>query len=127
VVTITDFGAFVQVLPGRDGLLHISDLEWSRTNNVEDVVKMGDEVKVKVTEVEPNGKIKLSRKALLDRPEGARDDDGGSRGRSSGNRRSSGGRNDRRGGSRSDRGRSSNGGESSGGGGSNGPYYRDKK
>ena len=67
VVTITDFGAFVEVTPGRDGLLHISDLENARTNKVEDVVKLGDEVTVKVTEVEDNGKIKLSRKALLNK------------------------------------------------------------
>jgi len=67
VVTITDFGAFVEVTPGRDGLLHISDLENARTNKVEDVVKLGDEVTVKVTEVEGNGKIKLSRKALLNK------------------------------------------------------------
>ena len=67
VVTITDFGAFVEVLPGRDGLLHISDIEHSRTNKVEDVLKMGDKVTVKVTEVEGDGKIKLSRKALLNK------------------------------------------------------------
>ncbi len=67
VVTITDFGAFVEVLPGRDGLLHISDIEHSRTNKVEDVLKMGDRVTVKVTEVEGDGKIKLSRKALLNK------------------------------------------------------------
>ncbi|MFO8080294.1 MAG: polyribonucleotide nucleotidyltransferase, partial [Armatimonadota bacterium] len=67
VVTITDFGAFVEVLPGRDGLLHISDIEHSRTNKVEDVLKMGDKVTCKVTEVEDDGKIKLSRKALLNK------------------------------------------------------------
>ncbi|MFP4249920.1 MAG: S1 RNA-binding domain-containing protein, partial [Armatimonadota bacterium] len=67
VVTITDFGAFVEVLPGRDGLLHISDIEHSRTNKVEDVLKMGDKVTCKVTEVEEGGKIKLSRKALLNK------------------------------------------------------------
>jgi predicted RNA-binding protein with RPS1 domain len=55
------------VLPGRDGLLHISDIEHSRTNKVEDVLKMGDRVTVKVTEVEDDGKIKLSRKALLNK------------------------------------------------------------
>ncbi|MEA3402814.1 MAG: polyribonucleotide nucleotidyltransferase [Armatimonadota bacterium] len=67
VVTITDFGAFVEVLPGRDGLLHISDIEHQRTNKVEDVLSLGDEVTVKVTEVESDDKIRLSRKALLDR------------------------------------------------------------
>ncbi len=67
VVTITDFGAFVEVLPGRDGLLHISDIEHQRTNKVRDVLDVGDEVIVRVMEVEDDGKIKLSRKALLDR------------------------------------------------------------
>ncbi len=70
VVTITDFGAFVEILPGRDGLLHISDLEQKRTERVEDVVSVGDEVQVKVIEVEPGGKMKLSRKALLERDHG---------------------------------------------------------
>jgi len=78
VVTITEFGAFVEILPGRDGLVHISDLEQKRTNRVEDVVSVGDQVRVKVMEVERDGKIRLSRKALLDRdssegrPEGDR-------------------------------------------------------
>lgn len=81
VVTITDFGAFVEVLPGRDGLLHISDIEHARTNKVEDVLSLGDEVTVKVTEVEPSGKIKLSRKALLEKTggEGGGDEGGGDR------------------------------------------------
>ncbi len=80
VVTITDFGAFVEVLPGRDGLLHISDLEHARTNKVEDVVKLGDMVTVKVTEVEPGGKIKLSRKALLNKDGSPKDGGEPSRG-----------------------------------------------
>ena len=70
VVTITDFGAFVEILPGRDGLVHISDLEHKRTERVEDVVSVGDEVQVKVTEVEPGGKMRLSRRALLAREGG---------------------------------------------------------
>ena len=67
VVKITDFGAFVEILPGRDGLLHISQLDHHRVEKVQDVVKVGDEVKVKVLEVDDGGKIRLSRKALLER------------------------------------------------------------
>jgi len=67
VVKITDFGAFVEILPGRDGLLHISQLDHHRVEKVQDVVKVGDEVKVKVLEVDDSGKIRLSRKALLER------------------------------------------------------------
>ena len=65
VVKITDFGAFVQILPGTDGLLHISQLAKERVNKVTDVVKEGDMIKVKVLEVGRDGKIRLSRKALL--------------------------------------------------------------
>ncbi len=74
VVTITDFGAFVEVLPGRDGLLHISDIEHSRTNKVEDVLTMGDQVTCRVTEVEDDGKIKLSRKSLLNKDGSPKDE-----------------------------------------------------
>jgi polyribonucleotide nucleotidyltransferase len=70
VKSITDFGAFIEILPGRDGLCHISELEYHRVNSVEDVVKMGEMVKVKVIGVEDHGKIRLSRKALLPKPEG---------------------------------------------------------
>jgi polyribonucleotide nucleotidyltransferase len=75
VVKITDFGAFVELLPGRDGLLHISQLDHHRVEKVQDVVNVGDEVKVKVLEVDDNGKIRLSRKALLERgPHQGKDD-----------------------------------------------------
>jgi polyribonucleotide nucleotidyltransferase len=67
VVKIADFGAFVQILPGRDGLIHISQLDHHRVEKVQDVLKVGDEVKVKVLEVDEGGKIRLSRKALLER------------------------------------------------------------
>jgi polyribonucleotide nucleotidyltransferase len=67
VVKITDFGAFVEILPGRDGLLHISQLDHHRVEKVQDVLKVGDEVRVKVLEVDDGGKIRLSRKALLAR------------------------------------------------------------
>lgn len=70
VKTITPFGAFVEILPGKDGLLHISEIEWRRLDKVEDVLKEGDEVEVKLIAVdEKNGKLKLSRKALLPKPE----------------------------------------------------------
>ncbi len=65
VKTIKDFGAFVEILPGTDGLVHISELEHSRVNKVTDVLKEGDEVKVKVLEIDRRGKIRLSRKAVL--------------------------------------------------------------
>ncbi|UUX34072.1 polyribonucleotide nucleotidyltransferase [Fundicoccus culcitae] len=67
VKRIEKFGAFVEVLPGKDGLVHISELEHHRVNKVEDVLKLGDIVKVKVTEIDDKGRINLSRKALLPR------------------------------------------------------------
>jgi polyribonucleotide nucleotidyltransferase len=71
VKTITAFGAFVEILPGKDGLLHISEIEWRRLNDVESVLKVGDEVEVKLIEVDSKtGKLKLSRKVLLPKPEG---------------------------------------------------------
>ncbi len=71
VKTIVDFGAFVEFLPGKDGLLHISELEHFRVGNVEDVLQVGDKVDVKVVEIDSRtGKVRLSRKALLPVPEG---------------------------------------------------------
>jgi len=71
VKTITDFGAFVEYLPSRDGLLHISELEHFRVSNVEDVLQVGEEVEVKLVEIDSRtGKVRLSRKALLPEPEG---------------------------------------------------------
>lgn len=61
----TNFGAFIEFMPGKEGMVHISDLEWHRVNQVEDVVKVGDEVTVKVIGIDPLGKVKLSRKATL--------------------------------------------------------------
>ncbi|MBW1641388.1 MAG: polyribonucleotide nucleotidyltransferase [Deltaproteobacteria bacterium] len=66
VVKITDFGAFVQILPGTDGLVHISQLAPQRVKKVSDVVKEGEIIKVKVLEVGRDGKIRLSRKAVLE-------------------------------------------------------------
>ncbi len=72
VKTIMPYGAFVEILPGTDGLLHVSELEWRRIENVSDVLKEGDVVEFKVIGKDPkNGKIKLSRKVLLPRPERA--------------------------------------------------------
>ncbi len=70
VKNIMPFGAFVEIMPGKDGLLHISEIEWRRLEKVEEVLKEGDIVDVKLIAVdEKTGKLKLSRKALLPRPE----------------------------------------------------------
>ena len=66
VVRIADFGAFVEILPGVDGMVHISQLDSERVNKVEDVVNMGDEITVMVTDIDPAGKIRLSRQAVLE-------------------------------------------------------------
>lgn len=65
VKTIKDFGAFVEILPGTDGLVHISELDVKRVEKVTDVVNEGDEIEVKVLEVDSRGRIRLSRKALM--------------------------------------------------------------
>jgi len=65
VVSITDFGAFVEFLPGQDGLVHVSELADYRVKNVEDVVKVGDEVLVKCLEIDDKNRVRLSRKAAL--------------------------------------------------------------
>lgn len=70
VKKILNFGAIVEILPGKEGLLHISELEYRRVNKVEDVVHLGDEIEVKLLKVERDGKLDLSRKALLEKPEG---------------------------------------------------------
>jgi polyribonucleotide nucleotidyltransferase len=66
VKTVKDFGAFVEVLPGQDGLLHISELADHRVKSVEDIVKMGEIVPVKVLDVDDRGRIRLSRRAALE-------------------------------------------------------------
>jgi polyribonucleotide nucleotidyltransferase len=113
VVRIADFGAFVEILPGVDGLVHISQLDSERVNKVEDVVSMGDEITVMVTDIDAQGKIRLSRQAVLEgwtaeearekdqrRPSGGRPGGGGFRG---GNGRGGGGRDRHGGGTRRDR------------------------
>ena len=70
VKSIMPFGAFVEILPGKDGLLHISEIEWRRLEKVEEVLKEGDMVDVKLIEIDKKtGKLKLSRKVLLPKPE----------------------------------------------------------
>jgi polyribonucleotide nucleotidyltransferase len=69
VKTIVQFGAFIEILPNKDGLLHISEIDWKKVQKVEDVLKEGDEVEVKLIDVDQKtGKLKLSRKVLLPRP-----------------------------------------------------------
>ena len=70
VRSVVNFGAFVEIVPGRDGLLHVSEIDWGRTERVEDVLNVGDMVMVKVIGVDKDGKIKLSRRAMLPEPEG---------------------------------------------------------
>ncbi|MBM4430467.1 MAG: polyribonucleotide nucleotidyltransferase, partial [Chloroflexi bacterium] len=82
VVRTTNFGAFVEILPGKDGLVHISQLADYRVRAVEDVVKVGDEIMVMVIDIDPEGKIRLSRQAVMAgwTAEEARERDRGSRG-----------------------------------------------
>jgi polyribonucleotide nucleotidyltransferase len=98
VVRIEAFGAFVNLLPGVDGLVHISQLASERVNSVEDVCTMGDELTVMVTDIDPQGKIRLSRQAVLEgwSAEEAREKDA----RKSGPRNGGGGRNSGRSGGR---------------------------
>jgi polyribonucleotide nucleotidyltransferase len=70
VKNTTAFGAFVEIMPGTEGLVHISELQHGRTEKTEDVVKRGDHVKVKVIDRDERGKMRLSMKALIPRPEG---------------------------------------------------------
>ena len=108
VVRIADFGAFVEILPGVDGLVHISQLDSERVNKVEDVVGMGDEITVMVTDIDPQGKIRLSRQAVLEgwTAEEAREKDQ----RKPGGGRPGGGRGGDRGGRGGDRGGDRRGG-----------------
>lgn len=72
VRSIMPYGCFVEILPGKDGLLHISEIDWKRLETVEEAgIKEGDKIKVKLLEIDPKtGKYKLSRRVLLDKPEG---------------------------------------------------------
>jgi polyribonucleotide nucleotidyltransferase len=114
VVRITDFGAFVEILPNTDGMVHISQLDTERVNKVEDVVQLGDEVTVMITGIDEAGKIRLSRQAVLEgwtlEEAQASDRSARSGGRPSGGGRPGGDRGSRGGGNRSggDRSRDNN-------------------
>jgi polyribonucleotide nucleotidyltransferase len=70
VARLEDFGAFVNILPGQDGLVHVSEIAWTRTNRPSDVLRIGDKVKVLVREIDNLGRINLSIRQLLDKPAG---------------------------------------------------------
>jgi polyribonucleotide nucleotidyltransferase len=65
VARIVPFGAFIELVPGRDGLLHISQVSRERIERVEDVLKLGDEIEVRIIEIDPQGKVRLSRKEAV--------------------------------------------------------------
>ena len=71
VVRIEKFGAFVNLFEKTDALVHISEMSWTRTNRVEDLLEIGDEVDVKIIKIDEKGRVDASMKALLPRPEGA--------------------------------------------------------
>jgi polyribonucleotide nucleotidyltransferase len=84
VKSLMAYGAFVEIMPGKEGLLHVSEIDWKRIENVEDVLKVGDKISVKLLEIDDrSGKMKLSHKVLLPKPEGyieeRRPREGGSR------------------------------------------------
>lgn len=107
VTRLMNFGAFVEILPGREGLIRMSDLDWNFVNAVEDVLNVGDTVEVKVSEIDDQGRVNLSRKALIEKPEGyvereraPREDRGGDRPRGGFGNRGGGDRGGSRGGDR---------------------------
>ena len=72
VKSIQSYGAFIEVLPGKDGLLHVSEIDWNRVNDVNEHLKEGEIVEVKLVDIDKKtGKMKLSRKVLLPKPEKA--------------------------------------------------------
>lgn len=94
VKNIMDFGAFVEFMPNKDGLLHISEITWERLGSMEGVLKEGDKIQVKLIEVDKKtGKYRLSRKALLPKPEGyVEPENKGPRGNGGGGNRHGGGK-----------------------------------
>ncbi|NLA82254.1 MAG: polyribonucleotide nucleotidyltransferase [Clostridiaceae bacterium] len=103
VTRLMTFGAFVEIAPGKEGLVHISKMAWERVNTVEDVLAVGDPVKVVVSEIDDQGRLNLSMRDLMEKPEGyVEREDEGSGGR--GGRRSDGGRSGGRDFRRNDRG-----------------------
>jgi len=106
---VQSFGAIIEIMPGREGLLHVSEIDHGYVENVEDYMQVGDKVKVKLIEVRDDGKLRLSRKVFLPKPENGQDDDREYRSRS--RERDSGDRDNRsRGGGRGGRSRNSGGG-----------------
>jgi len=99
VRSVVAFGAFIEILPGKDGLLHVSEIAHRRIENVDDVLSVGDVVKVKVIDIN-DGKVRLSKKALEDPPPGSSSDDQGGRGGHGDRQRDRGERGDRGGGRR---------------------------
>jgi polyribonucleotide nucleotidyltransferase len=95
VVKIVDFGAFVELYPGKEGLVHVSELDWPRVEKVTDVVNLGDTIRVKLVNITPEGKLDLSRKELLPKPPGFKEPErrprGGGSGGGGGGRRGGGG------------------------------------
>ena len=98
VVRVEAYGAFLEIAPGKDGLLHVSEISYDRVESVESEMKLGDQLPVKIIEVDREGRIRLSRKALLEKPEGyveppprERSDRGGDRGGRGGDRGGRGG------------------------------------
>jgi polyribonucleotide nucleotidyltransferase len=90
---LMSFGVFVEFAPGREGLVHISELDWKRTEKVEDVVKPGESIRIKLIRIDDQGKLAFSRKALLPKPEGYKPPERkerGNRNKSYGNRDSRG-------------------------------------
>ena len=101
---VENYGAFLEIAPGKDGLLHITDMDWGFVENVKDVMDLGDEVEVMISDIDREGRIRLSRKALLEKPEGYVEPErkerreGGGRGRDGDRGRGRGGRDGDRGG-----------------------------
>ncbi len=104
---VEPYGAFLEVMPGHDGLLHISDMAWERVDSVESVMNLGDTVDVRIVNIDREGRVRLSRKVLLEKPEGYVEEPPSSFGDRDGGRRSGGG---------GGRGRDGGPGRSSGGG-----------
>ena len=103
VKTVTAFGAFIEIMPGTEALLHVSEMRWERVEKPEDIVKKGDRVTVKLVDRDERGRLRLSMKALLPKPEGMPDEPQGERPRREDGERSGGdrgGRGGRNGGGR---------------------------
>ncbi|MBR3058685.1 MAG: polyribonucleotide nucleotidyltransferase [Clostridiales bacterium] len=95
VTRLMQFGAFVEFLPGKEGLVHISKMSWSRVENVEDAVKEGDVVKVKLTEIDSQGRYNLSMRDCMEKPEGYVEEEAAPRRNDRPNRERRGGHGDR--------------------------------